>query len=436
MEEYELEHTGCARQEAVLVRGGNRLCGELTVQGAKNSTLPLLAAALLCEGETVLHNCPALSDVHTAVTILRRLGCRCTHTGDTLTVCADGMTRCDIPHSLMREMRSSIVFLGAILSRCGEARLSFPGGCELGPRPIDLHLEALRKLGAEIREEHGCLLCTAPGGLRGGFVSLAFPSVGATENLLLAAARAKGTTVLTNAAREPEIEDLAGYLNRCGAHIHGAGESCIVIEGVPHLYGSTYTVMPDRIAAATYAAALACAGGQIEIAGCDPASYDSFLRFLAGTGVQVSRAGDCVRLARDTAVPLRGGAHLRADAWPAFATDTAPLAAAVLLTAAGESEIYDRLFANRFACAAGFAALGAGCTAQGRRLHIDGGAALHGAAVTAPDLRGGAALLIAALAAEGQTTLRDPGHIPRGYADLPGELHSLGADCTAARGEA
>ncbi len=150
MEEYELEHTGYARQEAVLVRGGNRLCGELTVQGAKNSTLPLLAAALLCEGETVLHNCPALSDVHTAVTILRRLGCRCTHTGDTLTVCADGMTRCDIPHSLMREMRSSIVFLGAILSRCGEARLSFPGGCELGPRPIDLHLEALRKLGADV----------------------------------------------------------------------------------------------------------------------------------------------------------------------------------------------------------------------------------------------------------------------------------------------
>lgn len=168
MEEYELEHTGYARQEAVLVRGGNRLCGELTVQGAKNSTLPLLAAALLCEGETVLHNCPALSDVHTAVTILRRLGCRCTHTGDTLTVCADGMTRCDIPHSLMREMRSSIVFLGAILSRCGEARLSFPGGCELGPRPIDLHLEALRKLGAEIREEHGCLLCTAPAGCAAG----------------------------------------------------------------------------------------------------------------------------------------------------------------------------------------------------------------------------------------------------------------------------
>ncbi|WP_294845494.1 hypothetical protein [uncultured Gemmiger sp.] len=164
--------------------------------------------------------------------------------------------------------------------------------------------------------------------------------------------------------------------------------------------------------------------------------YGAFLRFLAETGVTVTRAGDCVRLARDPAAPLRGGARLTADAWPAFATDTAPLAAAVLLTAAGESEIYDRLFANRFACAAGFAALGAGCTAQGRRLRIDGGAALHGAAVTAPDLRGGAALLIAALAAEGQTTLRDPGHIPRGYADLPGELHSLGADCTAAHGEA
>ena len=291
MEEYELEHTGCARQEAVLVRGGNRLCGELTVQGAKNSTLPLLAAALLCEGETVLHNCPALSDVHTAVTILRRLGCRCTHTGDTLTVCADGMTRCDIPHSLMREMRSSIVFLGAILSRCGEARLSFPGGCELGPRPIDLHLEALRKLGAEIREEHGCLLCTAPGGLRGGFVSLAFPSVGATENLLLAAARAKGTTVLTNAAREPEIEDLAGYLNRCGAHIHGAGESCIVIEGVPHLYGSTYTVMPDRIAAATYMAAAAVTGGTVLLRDVNSEHLLPVLSAFESTGCAVMQSG-------------------------------------------------------------------------------------------------------------------------------------------------
>ena len=195
MEEYELEHTGCARQEAVLVRGGNRLCGELTVQGAKNSTLPLLAAALLCEGETVLHNCPALSDVHTAVTILRRLGCRCTHTGDTLTVCADGMTRCDIPHSLMREMRSSIVFLGAMIARCGQAKLSYPGGCELGPRPIDLHLSSLKKLGVTIREDGGYLDCIAPKGLHAAQITLPFPSVGATENIMIAASMAQGETV-------------------------------------------------------------------------------------------------------------------------------------------------------------------------------------------------------------------------------------------------
>ena len=202
----------------------------------------------------------------------------------------------------------------------------------------------------------------------------------------------------------------------------------LTVQGGRPLGGAFHRPLPDRIAAATYAAALACAGGQIEIAGCDPASYDSFLRFLAGTGVQVSRVGDCVRLARDPAVPLRGGAHLRADAWPAFATDTAPLAAAVLLTAAGESEIYDSLFANRFACAAGFAAMGAACTVRGRQLTLPGGSVLHGTDVTAPDLRGGAALLAAALAADGETRLRDPGHIPRGYENLPAALRGLGAE--------
>ena len=275
MEEYELEHTGCARQEAVLVRGGNRLCGELTVQGAKNSTLPLLAAALLCEGETVLHNCPALSDVHTAVTILRRLGCRCTRAGDTLTVCADGMTRCDIPHSLMREMRSSIVFLGAILSRCGEARLSFPGGCELGPRPIDLHLEALRKLGAEIREEHGCLLCTAPGGLRGGFVSLAFPQrltpvrhvrtmpdpgfpTDAQAPVMTMAAVGDGTSIFVENIFESRYKH-AGELNRLGAKIKLEGKVA-VIEGVPQLSGAPVSAEDLRGGAALVIAGLAAQG--------------------------------------------------------------------------------------------------------------------------------------------------------------------------------
>ena len=402
MEEYELEHTGCARQEAVLVRGGNRLCGELTVQGAKNSTLPLLAAALLCEGETVLHNCPALSDVHTAVTILRRLGCRCTHTGDTLTVCADGMTRCD------------------------EARLSFPGGCELGPRPIDLHLEALRKLGAEIREEHGCLLCTAPGGLRGGFVSLAFPSVGATENLLLAAARAKGTTVLTNAAREPEIEDLAGYLNRCGAHIHGAGESCIVIEGVPHLYGSTYTVMPDRIAAATYMAAAAVTGGTVLLRDVNSEHLLPVLSAFESTGCAVMQSGSELLLrAPQRLKPVR---HVRTMPYPGFPTDAQAPVMTMAAVGDGTSIFVENIFESRYKHAGELNRLGAKIKLEGKVAVIEGVPQLSGAPVSAEDLRGGAALVIAGLAAQGETQVMHPQYIDRGYAHFEENLRALGAD--------
>ena len=333
-------------------------------------------------------------------------------------------------------MRSSVFYLAPLLCRTGYVRLPLPGGCRLGPRPVDIHLAGLAAMGAEVELEGIAVTLRRKGPLHGVDFTLRLPSVGATLTLLMAACCARGRTVLRGAAQEPEIGDMVHFLQACGAQIRGCGTPVLTVDGGCLLAGTAHRPLPDRIAAATYAAALAAAGGEVEICGCDPAVYGAFLRFLAETGVAVTRAGDCVRLARDPAAPLRGGARLTADAWPAFATDTAPLAAAVLLTAAGESEIYDRLFANRFACAAGFAALGAGCTAQGRRLHIDGGAALHGAAVTAPDLRGGAALLIAALAAEGQTTLRDPGHIRRGYADLPGELHSLGADCTAARGAA
>ena len=401
-------------------------CGELTVQGAKNSTLPLLAAALLCEGETVLHNCPALSDVHTAVTILRRLGCRCTHTGDTLTVCADGMTRCDIPHSLMREMRSSIVFLGAILSRCGEARLSFPGGCELGPRPIDLHLEALRKLGAEIREEHGCLLCTAPGGLRGGFVSLAFPSVGATENLLLAAARAKGTTVLTNAAREPEIEDLAGYLNRCGAHIHGAGESCIVIEGVPHLYGSTYTVMPDRIAAATYMAAAAVTGGTVLLRDVNSEHLLPVLSAFESTGCAVMQSGSELLLrAPQRLKPVR---HVRTMPYPGFPTDAQAPVMTMAAVGDGTSIFVENIFESRYKHAGELNRLGAKIKLEGKVAVIEGVPQLSGAPVSAEDLRGGAALVIAGLAGAGGKQWMHPQYIDRGYAHFEENLRALGAD--------
>ena len=314
----------------------------------------------------------------------------------------------------------------AILSRCGEARLSFPGGCELGPRPIDLHLEALRKLGAEIREEHGCLLCTAPGGLRGGFVSLAFPSVGATENLLLAAARAKGTTVLTNAAREPEIEDLAGYLNRCGAHIHGAGESCIVIEGVPHLYGSTYTVMPDRIAAATYMAAAAVTGGTVLLRDVNSEHLLPVLSAFESTGCAVMQSGSELLLrAPQRLKPVR---HVRTMPYPGFPTDAQAPVMTMAAVGDGTSIFVENIFESRYKHAGELNRLGAKIKLEGKVAVIEGVPQLSGAPVSAEDLRGGAALVIAGLAAQGETQVMHPQYIDRGYAHFEENLRALGAD--------
>lgn len=274
----------------IVIDGPAALDGELKVQGAKNSTLPLLAATVLCKGQTVLHNCPHLSDVDTAVRILEHLGSRCQWQGDSLVV-ENSMTCCQIPPDLMREMRSSIVFLGAIVSRCGEAELCFPGGCELGPRPIDLHIGALRKLGVEIEESGGCLDCRAPQGIQGTYISLSFPSVGATENVMLAAVCSQGTTVVANAAREPEIADLAAYLNRCGARIYGAGEGCLIIDGVKELYGCEHTVMPDRIATVTYMAAVAVTGGNVTLRDVDNTHILPMLAPFEQAGCSVRAAG-------------------------------------------------------------------------------------------------------------------------------------------------
>ncbi|NLL16956.1 MAG: UDP-N-acetylglucosamine 1-carboxyvinyltransferase, partial [Clostridiales bacterium] len=240
-----------------IIEGQRKLRGEIDIQGSKNSALPILAATVLCKGVSVIHNCPRLSDIGATINILEHLGCEVKREDSTIIVDSTNVNRYDIPENLMHEMRSSIIFLGAVIGRLGKANISTPGGCEIGLRPINLHLEAMEKFGVMIEEGYGRLECTVEDGLKAANITLSFPSVGATENIILAASTAKGTTVIINAAREPEISDLADFLNGCGARISGAGESTVVIEGVQSLYGTEHTVIPDRIAAATYMAAAA-----------------------------------------------------------------------------------------------------------------------------------------------------------------------------------
>lgn len=414
--------------QLITITGGRTLHGRIRPAAAKNSVLPLLAATLLCRTPSRLRAVPPLADVATSLALLQSVGARPNGRGVT----------CSLPPAKTCKGRFPTTSPGPCAARCstwrrcsagGRGAPAAAGGCKLGPRPVDIHLAGLAAMGAQVELEGIAVTLRRRGPLHGVDFALRLPSVGATMTLMMAATQAGGTTILRGAACEPEICDLANFLRACGAHITGAGTPVVVIQGGKPLQGTAWTPLPDRIAAATYAAALACAGGEVTVTHCAPAYYAAFLDFLQAAGVDVARQDTTVTLARSPARPLRGGQTLCANAWPAFATDTAPLAAAVLLTADAPSEIYDHLFARRFACAEGFAALGAGCRTAGRTLYMDGRAALHGAAVTAPDLRGGAALLLAALGAEGVTLLRDPGHIPRGYADLPGDLRTLGADC-------
>lgn len=421
--------------QTITITGGQTLRGTIRPAAAKNSVLPLLAATLLCSGPCCLRSTPELSDVDTSLALLQAVGAKAVRHGpDLCTLPVSAQELCgEIPAPLAGAMRSSVFYLAPLLCRTGAVRLPLPGGCRLGPRPVDIHLAGLAAMGARVELEGDAVTLRRFGPLQGGDFTLRLPSVGATMTLIMAACCAMGTTVLRGVACEPEVCDLVHFLRSCGAQITGEGTPVLVVQGRRALGGVTYQPMPDRIAASTYGAAVAAAGGQITVTDCAPAYYRAFLQFLQECGVEIFWQEQAATLYRDPTVPLRGGQHLYANAWPAFATDTAPLAAAVLLQAEGASEIYDHLFANRFACAAGFAAMGAACTVRGRMLQIAGSAHLEAAEVQAPDLRGGAALLVAALAAEGTTILRDPGHIRRGYANLPAELAGLGAQCAVQR---
>lgn len=418
--------------ERIRITGGRVLAGRIRPAAAKNSVLPLLAASLLCARPCVLRGVPRLSDVDASLALLRAVGASPVRRGPDILLPPATVTG-QVPPELAGAMRGSVFYLAPLLVRAGRVEMPLPGGCRLGPRPIDIHLAGLGAMGADVTESADSVRLSCPGGLQGTEFTLRLPSVGATLTLLMAAACARGTTVLRGAACEPEIADTAAFLRMAGAQIEGAGTPVITVRGTegPLPGGGVHLPLPDRIAAATYGAAAAVAGGRVAVEQCRPGHLASFLRFLRTAGCEVEAGPDWFTVARDPEAPLWGGAKLCTGAWPGFATDTAPLAAAVLLQARGESCIHDALFQNRFACAAGFAAMGATVRADGRDLFIAGNAALRGANVTAPDLRGGAALVLAGLSGRGTTIVADPGHICRGYQDLAADLKTLGARCVS-----
>ncbi|HBL41595.1 MAG TPA: UDP-N-acetylglucosamine 1-carboxyvinyltransferase [Ruminococcaceae bacterium] len=407
------------------VEGGHRLQGELTVQGSKNGALPLLAASVLVQGKTCLYHCPNLTDIQSALQILNGFGCQTSFSENTAVIDSASADRYCIADEMMREMRSSIVFLGALLGRFGQAEVSSPGGCEIGLRPIDLHIETLKALGAVFEEDGSRIHCSCPNGLRGATVVLSFPSVGATENLLLAASVAVGKTRIINAAREPEIVDLANFLNRCGAKIFGAGEGILEIEGVSCLHGCEDTVSGDRIAAVTYMTSCAVTGGSLTVKGLEPNCIMPLIAPFEKSGCKVeTKKGEILF---SSPKRLKGFGMVRTMPYPGFPTDSQSAFVAMLCASDGTSLVVENIFESRFKYITQLIKMGADIQIEGRIAVIQGVERLHCADTASPDLRGGSALVTAALGAEGVSRISAVHFIDRGYENLEGVLTSLGA---------
>ncbi len=412
--------------ERIVISGGKKLHGEIDIQGSKNSSLPILAATVLVNGVSVIHNCPDLSDVRAAVSILEHLGCMVKRENNTLTVDSSEISCYNIPDCLMREMRSSIVFLGSVLGRTGKAVLSSPGGCEIGLRPIDLHLSSLKSLGVAIDESHGEINCSLGKEITGGVISLSFPSVGATENIILACCKSKGRTVILNAAREPEIKDLADFLNSCGGKISIGTHGTVIIDGVSELYSSEHKVIPDRIVALTYMCAVAAASGEVTLRNVDTSAFMSAIPLFESMGCEIKDKRQSLSIkmwGRPKAVR-----DIRTMPYPGFPTDAQAPVMAALSKAKGTSVIVENIFESRFKHVPELMRMGAKIKIEGKVALIDGSENLYGASVTAPDLRGGAALIIAGLGAKGKTVIEGLSHIDRGYENIEKSLSRLGAD--------
>jgi UDP-N-acetylglucosamine 1-carboxyvinyltransferase len=413
--------------DRLLVTGGRRLSGEVPIAGAKNSALKLMAAALLAEGRTVLHNVPDIADCRTMMEVLERLGVGVERLDGSVSVDATGLLGVETPYDLVRRMRAAILVLGPILARTGRARVALPGGCNIGRRRIDLHIRGLERMGATFSFDHGYLDASAERGLEGAVVSLDFPSVGATENLLMAGVAAQGTTVIENAAREPEIEDLATFLMEMGARVDGVGTPTIEIEGVESFRPVEHTVIPDRIEAGTFAIAACATRGEVLLAGARADHLDLVLSKLdqAGAAVSVEDAG--VRVGMDD---WARSVDLVTLPYPGFPTDLQPPMMALVAAGEGTSIITENVFESRFMFVDELNRMGADIRTEGHHAVVRGVERLSSAPVRALDLRAGAALVVAALGADGVTEISDIFHVDRGYEDLDGKLAALGAEVT------
>ena len=408
-----------------LIEGGHQLSGEIPISGAKNAALPALAAALLTAGEVVLDRIPEVRDIRTMARLLERIGASVQKTGNQYRIQAETLSSPEAPYDLVKTMRASSLVLGPLLARTGRARVSLPGGCAIGARPIDLHLSALEKLGATIFQEHGYVQADAPGGLKGAPISFERITVTGTEDVLMAAVLADGETVLENAAREPEVVDLADFLIQMGASIQGAGSSVIRVRGVSQLNGARHSIIGDRIEAGTFLIAGAVCGGELRVSGARPAHLEALLAKMRQAGADVAPSGP-------ETIRVVGGAPLRATdvmtkEHPGFATDMQAQWMAMMTQAEGVSALVENIFENRFMHVSELVRMGARISLHGNRAVVRGKSVLSGANVMASDLRASASLVIAALAAQGRTVIDRVYHIDRGYEKIEEKLAAVGA---------
>ncbi len=412
--------------EKIIVRGGKRLSGTVKVEGAKNAVLPVIAATLLAsDGRSVIRDVPTLSDVYTINEVLRYLGAEVAFKDNTVVVDASKELIVEAPFEYVRKMRASVLVMGSLLARNGRARVALPGGCAIGSRPIDQHLKGFEAMGATVKVGNGFIEAEVDGRLRGAKIYLDFPSVGATENIMMAAVLAEGTTTIDNVAKEPEIVDLANFLNKMGAKVKGAGTGTIKIEGVKMLFGAEHNIIPDRIEAGTFMVAAAITGGNVLVKGAVPEHLSSLIAKMEEMGVKIIEEAEGLRVIGSDnlkAVDIKTMPH------PGFPTDMQSQMMALLLQAKGTSMITETVFENRFMHVEEFRRMNADLKIEGRSVVINGPAQLQGAEVAATDLRAAAALIVSGLVADGITRVTELKHLDRGYVNFHEKLASLGAD--------